>query len=154
MLWTPVNIVEKHVRILTSLQAKLATNYVRDWIGEYNIIFFDTRMINIHVLYTTPIFENSRSRRDVARVGQRLGQVSCLKIYHRLPNRRIWFCFNIWNKMHLSASYGLFNWIAFFQPQIRQIRFLGTRGTRRSAIDLKIRQLATATARAKRHLRV
>ena len=43
--------------------------------------------------------------------------------------------------------------IAFFQPQIRQIRFLGTRGTGRSAIDLKIRCLAPATARAKRHLR-
>ena len=43
--------------------------------------------------------------------------------------------------------------IAFFQPTIRQVRFLGTQGTRRSSTDLKIRPLATATARAKRHLR-
>ena len=39
--------------------------------------------------------------------------------------------------------------IAFSQPQIRQVRFLGTQGTSRSSTDLKIRRLATAFARAK-----
>ena len=42
------------------MSGKLYTWY-RHGLGEYNNIFFDTRMINTRVLYTT--FKNSRSRR-------------------------------------------------------------------------------------------
>ena len=43
--------------------------------------------------------------------------------------------------------------MSFFQPQISQVGFLGTNGTRHSAINLKICHLATTTDRAKGHLR-
>ena len=56
--------------------------------------------------------------------------------------------FTIMSKFYHNAQR-----IAFFQPQVSQVAFLEPEVPAASSTDLKIRRLATATARAKQHLR-